>query len=136
MHCVHTSSHFLKSTYTPLPHRQQLARCAALVGKLHAPRPIVYTSSFVEFPAVLYLLFNAGDQQHFVRRDELRAAWAIFTPLLHAIDARKVKPPHPYPYGESNEGKSLKSGEERHRQPGHNLLFLRQLGTQMGFILA
>ncbi|KAF5836806.1 hypothetical protein DUNSADRAFT_5385 [Dunaliella salina] len=40
-----------------------------------------------------------GDQQHFVRRDELRAAWAIFTPLLHAIDARQIKPPHPYPYG-------------------------------------
>lgn len=27
-----------------------------------------------------------GDQQHFVRRDELRAAWEIFTPLLHRID--------------------------------------------------
>ncbi|PNW70574.1 hypothetical protein CHLRE_17g725550v5 [Chlamydomonas reinhardtii] len=39
-----------------------------------------------------------GDQQHFVRRDELRAAWAIFTPLLHAIDAGAV-PLHPYPYG-------------------------------------
>ncbi|KAK9794959.1 hypothetical protein WJX73_003563 [Symbiochloris irregularis] len=32
-----------------------------------------------------------GDQQHFVRRDELRAAWAIFTPLLHAIDDKRVK---------------------------------------------
>ncbi|GFR42547.1 hypothetical protein Agub_g3454, partial [Astrephomene gubernaculifera] len=39
-----------------------------------------------------------GDQQHFVRRDELRAAWAIFTPLLHAIDAGAV-PMHLYPYG-------------------------------------
>ncbi|KAG2501354.1 hypothetical protein HYH03_001144 [Edaphochlamys debaryana] len=39
-----------------------------------------------------------GDQQHFVRRDELRAAWAIFTPLLHAVDAGGV-PLHPYPYG-------------------------------------
>ncbi|KAL0450757.1 UNVERIFIED_CONTAM: Glucose-6-phosphate 1-dehydrogenase, cytoplasmic isoform [Sesamum latifolium] len=27
-----------------------------------------------------------GDQQHFVRRDELKAAWEIFTPLLHRID--------------------------------------------------
>ena len=43
---------------------------------------------------------RAGDQQHFVRRDELRAAWAIFTPLLHAIDAKQVKPPQPYAYGE------------------------------------
>lgn len=39
-----------------------------------------------------------GDQQHFVRRDELRAAWAIFTPLLHAIDRGEV-PIHAYPYG-------------------------------------
>ncbi|KAJ1696580.1 hypothetical protein LUZ63_005092 [Rhynchospora breviuscula] len=33
-----------------------------------------------------------GDQQHFVRRDELRAAWEIFTPLLHDIEDGKVKP--------------------------------------------
>jgi len=39
-----------------------------------------------------------GDQQHFVRRDELRAAWAIFTPLLHAVDAGEVDP-LPYAYG-------------------------------------
>ena len=39
-----------------------------------------------------------GDQQHFLRRDELRAAWAIFTPLLHDIDAGKV-PVHVYPFG-------------------------------------
>ncbi|KAF8070929.1 G6PD5 [Scenedesmus sp. PABB004] len=39
-----------------------------------------------------------GDQQHFVRRDELRAAWSVFTPLLHAIDAGEVEP-EPYAYG-------------------------------------
>ncbi|CAL8465488.1 g5024 [Coccomyxa elongata] len=39
-----------------------------------------------------------GDQQHFVRRDELRAAWAAFTPLLHAIDSGEVSP-QPYPAG-------------------------------------
>ncbi|XP_020111678.1 glucose-6-phosphate 1-dehydrogenase, cytoplasmic isoform-like [Ananas comosus] len=33
-----------------------------------------------------------GDQQHFVRRDELKAAWEIFTPLLHDIDDGKLKP--------------------------------------------
>lgn len=33
-----------------------------------------------------------GDQQHFVRRDELKAAWEIFTPLLHDIDDGKAKP--------------------------------------------
>ncbi|KAK4757099.1 hypothetical protein SAY87_007226 [Trapa incisa] len=33
-----------------------------------------------------------GDQQHFVRRDELRAAWEIFTPLLHRMDNGEIKP--------------------------------------------
>nr|GFB07013.1 glucose-6-phosphate 1-dehydrogenase, cytoplasmic isoform [Tanacetum cinerariifolium] len=32
-----------------------------------------------------------GDQQHFVRRDELKAAWEIFTPLLHKIDNNEVQ---------------------------------------------
>ncbi|KAG6412778.1 hypothetical protein SASPL_125466 [Salvia splendens] len=32
-----------------------------------------------------------GDQQHFVRRDELKAAWEIFTPLLHRIDKGEFK---------------------------------------------
>ncbi|CAK9217314.1 unnamed protein product [Sphagnum troendelagicum] len=32
-----------------------------------------------------------GDQQHFVRRDELQVAWEIFTPLLHRIDEGKLK---------------------------------------------
>jgi glucose-6-phosphate 1-dehydrogenase len=46
------------------------------------------------------LLLDAlrGDQQHFVRRDELAAAWAVFTPLLHQIDRGEV-PPLPYKYG-------------------------------------
>lgn len=39
-----------------------------------------------------------GDQQHFVRRDELEVAWKIFTPLLHAIDRGEVEPV-PYTYG-------------------------------------
>lgn len=33
-----------------------------------------------------------GDHSHFVRRDELRVAWEIFTPLLHRIDAGEFKP--------------------------------------------
>lgn len=33
-----------------------------------------------------------GDQQHFVRRDELKVAWEIFTPLLHRIDDGQLKP--------------------------------------------
>jgi glucose-6-phosphate 1-dehydrogenase len=39
-----------------------------------------------------------GRQATFVRDDELKAAWAIFTPLLHQIDKEKIKP-IPYEYG-------------------------------------
>jgi glucose-6-phosphate 1-dehydrogenase len=39
-----------------------------------------------------------GDQQHFLRRDELKAAWNIFTPLLKKIDQGKV-PVHEYEFG-------------------------------------
>lgn len=51
-----------------------------------------------------------GDQQHFVRRDELRAAWSIFTPLLHEIDAGKHEPVE-YAFGEEcHLGSQLLSG--------------------------
>nr|XP_033776188.1 glucose-6-phosphate 1-dehydrogenase [Geotrypetes seraphini]XP_033776193.1 glucose-6-phosphate 1-dehydrogenase [Geotrypetes seraphini] len=39
-----------------------------------------------------------GSQMHFVRSDELREAWRIFTPLLHKIESDKIKP-IPYVYG-------------------------------------
>ncbi|KAL8275062.1 hypothetical protein Esti_000941 [Eimeria stiedai] len=39
-----------------------------------------------------------GDKQNFVRTDELREAWRIFTPLLRAIEDPSVKP-EPYPHG-------------------------------------
>lgn len=39
-----------------------------------------------------------GDQSQFVRSDELSAAWKIFTPLLHKIEAGLLKP-LAYPYG-------------------------------------
>lgn len=39
-----------------------------------------------------------GDQQHFVRRDELVSAWKIFTPLLERIEQGLVKA-IPYSYG-------------------------------------
>ncbi|EFH53294.1 glucose-6-phosphate dehydrogenase 5 [Arabidopsis lyrata subsp. lyrata] len=42
-----------------------------------------------------------GDQQHFVRRDELKAAWEIFTPLLHRIDKGEVKS---IPYKQGSRG--------------------------------
>ena len=48
-----------------------------------------------------------GDHSNFVRADELDAAWKIFTPLLHAMDAVKNEeqgmrvglPVYPYPAG-------------------------------------
>ncbi|XP_030589365.1 glucose-6-phosphate 1-dehydrogenase-like [Archocentrus centrarchus] len=39
-----------------------------------------------------------GNQMHFVRSDELREAWRIFTPLLHQIEREKTCP-IPYSYG-------------------------------------
>ncbi|XP_041093083.1 glucose-6-phosphate 1-dehydrogenase isoform X2 [Polyodon spathula] len=39
-----------------------------------------------------------GSQMHFVRSDELREAWRIFTPLLHRIDSEDIRPV-PYTYG-------------------------------------
>ena len=39
-----------------------------------------------------------GEQATFVRSDELEAAWAIFTPLLHKIEEEKIKP-EPYAFG-------------------------------------
>ncbi|XP_075772694.1 glucose-6-phosphate 1-dehydrogenase isoform X2 [Pelodiscus sinensis] len=39
-----------------------------------------------------------GNQMHFVRSDELREAWRIFTPLLHKIESERIQP-IPYCYG-------------------------------------
>ncbi|XP_067636759.1 glucose-6-phosphate 1-dehydrogenase isoform X2 [Eurosta solidaginis] len=39
-----------------------------------------------------------GSQMHFVRSDELREAWRIFTPVLHEIEKQGVQP-IPYVYG-------------------------------------
>lgn len=42
-----------------------------------------------------------GDHSNFVRDDELKYAWEIFTPILHWIDGKKGPAPKPvtYPYG-------------------------------------
>ncbi len=39
-----------------------------------------------------------GDKSLFIRRDELSAAWDVFTPVLHALDAAGDEP-DPYPFG-------------------------------------
>ncbi|MCI4387662.1 hypothetical protein PGIGA_G00076800 [Pangasianodon gigas] len=40
----------------------------------------------------------SGSQMHFVRSDELREAWRIFTPLLHQIESERTQPIS-YTYG-------------------------------------
>ncbi|HPC15814.1 MAG TPA: glucose-6-phosphate dehydrogenase [Candidatus Hydrogenedentes bacterium] len=39
-----------------------------------------------------------GDRSLFVRWDELAAAWDIFTPVLHEVEAARISP-EPYPFG-------------------------------------
>jgi len=39
-----------------------------------------------------------GDKSLFIRSDELRAAWDVFTPVLHEIERRRLVP-EPYPFG-------------------------------------
>ncbi|PHJ25964.1 glucose-6-phosphate 1-dehydrogenase [Cystoisospora suis] len=39
-----------------------------------------------------------SDKRNFVRTDELRESWRIFTPVLQKLDEKKVKP-LPYPFG-------------------------------------
>ncbi|KAJ1925211.1 Glucose-6-phosphate 1-dehydrogenase [Tieghemiomyces parasiticus] len=45
----------------------------------------------------LLLEVLSGDQSHFIRGDELDAAWEIFTPILHQIEREKIQP-KPYEY--------------------------------------
>lgn len=64
---------------------------------------LLYTEKYEDTPipeAYERLILDCinGDQQHFVRRDELVAAWTIFTPLLKYIDAGGLQP-ELYPYG-------------------------------------
>lgn len=55
-----------------------------------------------------------GNQLHFVRSDELREAWRVFTPLLHAIEAQGVKP-YTYIYG----SRGLKEADDFIANFGH-----------------
>ena len=55
-----------------------------------------------------------GDQQHFVRRDELQAAWRIFNPILHFMDAGGMEPEE-YPFG----SRGPISADELRKKSGH-----------------
>jgi glucose-6-phosphate 1-dehydrogenase len=63
-----------------------------------------YGSAFnVEIPDAyecLILDVIEGVESLFIRSDELAAAWDIFTPVLHEIDRRGIRP-QPYPFGSS-----------------------------------
>lgn len=62
-----------------------------------------YKSAYSEHPlpeAYECLLLDVieDDKSLFIRQDELAAAWDIFTPALHEIEKRGIKP-QPYPFG-------------------------------------
>jgi hypothetical protein len=53
----------------------------------------------------LILDVTRGDHTHFVRSDELDAAWAIFTPLLHHLERQRVQPVS-YKFGSRGPGEA------------------------------
>lgn len=67
-----------------------------------------------DFDAYTRLILEVirGRQATFVRDDELRAAWKIFTPLLHRIENEKIKP-IPYKYGSRGPAESDEMIDER-----------------------
>lgn len=68
-----------------------------------------------------------GDQLNFVRSDELREAWRIFTPMLHELDAGKGTL-HNYKYGSRG---PVSRFEPRHsRTLPHLCSFLRPNQTK------
>jgi glucose-6-phosphate 1-dehydrogenase len=72
---------------------------AAIVSDLD----LSYASRYVDLripEAYESLILDAlrGDRSNFVRADELKYAWNIFTPLLHEIDSKRIQP-IPYAYG-------------------------------------
>ncbi|GMH06822.1 hypothetical protein Nepgr_008662 [Nepenthes gracilis] len=75
-----------------------------------------------------------GDQQHFVRRDELKAAWEIFSPLLHIIDDGQLKP---IPYKPGSRGPAqadellTKATDDNCKRPSHHDVE-KQQGAEAG----
>ena len=56
-----------------------------------------------------------GHQENFVRDDELRRAWEVFTPLLHKLEKERIEP---LPYERATEG------------PANRAEFLHAMGVQ------
>jgi glucose-6-phosphate 1-dehydrogenase len=68
-------------------------------GAVHTELDLSYHERFREevktlpdaYERLIYDVIR-GDHSLFVRADELKAAWAIFTPLLHQMERERVKP--------------------------------------------
>lgn len=77
-------------------------------GLASSPMPSAMTMNYEDIPnlsnpdAYTRLLLDVlrGKKGSFVRDDELRRSWEIFTPILHAIERDGVRP-KPYKYGTS-----------------------------------
>jgi glucose-6-phosphate 1-dehydrogenase len=53
---------------------------------------LAYSETIPDAYEDLLLDILRGDKGLFIRSDELAAAWDIFTPLLHEIEARGISP--------------------------------------------
>ena len=89
-------------------------------GVRHTELDLSYKSRFAEaqklpdaYERLIYDVLR-GDHNLFVRADELAAAWRIFTPVLHEIDAAKQKPQE-YDYG----GRGPKEADELIKRLGY-----------------
>ncbi|KAK2495119.1 hypothetical protein MC885_017564 [Smutsia gigantea] len=71
--------------------------CSATAGSVADPCPPQNVKLPDAYERLILDVF-CGSQMHFVRSDELREAWRIFTPLLHRIEREKPQP-IPYTYG-------------------------------------
>ncbi|KAJ1974061.1 Glucose-6-phosphate 1-dehydrogenase [Dimargaris verticillata] len=73
------------------------------------------------YEALILEVLN-GDQSHFIREDELDIAWQIFTPLLHELERKEVKP-RTYEFGtrgpEGADDFLQKYGYKRRQQEYH-----------------
>jgi glucose-6-phosphate 1-dehydrogenase len=73
-------------------------------GLRHTELDLSYKRRFTEaahlpdaYERLIYDVLR-GDHNLFVRADELAAAWKIFTPVLHELEEKRIKPPI-YKYG-------------------------------------
>lgn len=94
------------------------------VGCIDSELDLSYASRYagVHIPEAyesLLLDVLKGDKGNFVRRDELDAAWRIFTPLLHTLERERIQP-EPYAYGSrgpsSSDALIQRVGFTRHTQ--------------------